>query len=128
MFINVRLRDGRDADIETWYIAQDDRSEAVRQAIRAYIQSQSNKSQEVIIKDAVTTAISSQETIVKDAVVMAMSDGFDRLPDLVAGAVRDALAGYQLKLAQEQTTPGEEDPELAARLDAQLDEFFKDKE
>lgn len=126
MFINIRLRGGRDADIKNWYIAQEDRSEAVRTAIRAYIQSRSDKDQGAVIKDAVTTAIGSQETVVKDAVTTAMSDGFARLPDLVAGAVRDALAGYQLKLAQEQAAPGDEDPELAARLDAQLDDFSND--
>jgi len=108
MFINVRLRDGRDADIETWYIAQKDRSEAVREAIRAYVRLQNGESQRVVIRDAVITA---------------MGGELARLPDLVAGAVRDALAGYQLKLAQEQTTPGDEDPELAARLDAQLGDW-----
>lgn len=50
----------------------------------------------------------------------------DMAGDLVAGAVRDALANYQLRPAQEQSAPGDEDPKLAARLDAQLDDFFKE--
>jgi Arc/MetJ-type ribon-helix-helix transcriptional regulator len=33
-FINVRLRKDKDDDIATWYKAQDDRSEAVRAALR----------------------------------------------------------------------------------------------
>ena len=111
MFINVRLRDGRDADIEAWYIAQEDRSEEVRKAIRAYMRLQNGESQEVVIRDAV---------------IAAMGGELARLPDLVAGAVRDALANYQLRPAQEQSAPGDEDPKLAARLDAQLDDFFKE--
>jgi len=37
--------------------------------------------------------------------------------------VREALAGYQLAPAQERES-GAENPELAARLDAQLDDLF----
>jgi len=110
VIIHVRLRDS-DADIETWYTAQTDKSKAVRDAIRAYVRLQNG---------------ASQEAVIKDAVIAAMGGELARLPNLVAGAVRDALANYQLRPAQEQAAPGDEDPELAARLDAQLDEFFKD--
>ena len=105
MIIHVRLRDGHDDDIMAWYSAQDDKSEAVRTAIRTCIRSQNGESQEAAVRDAVTQALKS-------------------LPNVVASAVREALATYQLAPTPERE-PGQEDPELAARLDAQLDDFFE---
>jgi hypothetical protein len=46
-----------------------------------------------------------------------------RLPDVVAAVVREALAAYRLS-PMEEREPGAEDPELAARLDEQLDDLF----
>ncbi len=106
MFIHVKLRQGRDEDIIAWYEAQTDKSEAVRKAIRAYLRLQNGDTQEAVIGKAVSKALAG-------------------LPDLVAAAVRNALTDYQLAPAPERESElGEEDPELAARLDAQLDEFF----
>jgi hypothetical protein len=104
-FIHVRLREGRDDDVATWYEAQDDRSEAVREAIRVYMRLQSDNTQEAVIKEAVARELA-------------------RLPDVVACAVREALASYRLAPVELSREPGAEDPELAARLDAQLDDFF----
>ena len=104
-FLHIRLREGRDDDIAAWYSAQDDKSEAVRKAIRAYIRSQNGESQEAAVRDAVTMALAS-------------------LPVVVASAVREALANYQLAPTPERE-PGQENPELAARLDAKLDDFFE---
>lgn len=98
--------DERDADLLTWLAAQANKSAALRGAIRAYMRSQNGESQEAIIRDAVQRAMGG-------------------LPDLVTGAVKDAL-GYQFTRGQMERTPGGEDPELAARLDAQLDDFFGD--
>lgn len=105
MIIHVRLRDRGDEDITTWYEAQEDKSAAVREAIRAYIRLQNGQGQEIAIREAVALAIA-------------------HLPGIVAEAVRDALAAYRLSPAQGVQPSGEEDPELAARLDAQLDDFF----
>jgi len=59
-----------------------------------------------------------QEAIVKAVVAGELA----RLPDLVAAAVRDALAGYRLADANTpDVEPGAENPELAGRLDAELD-------
>lgn len=119
MFIHVRLKDDRDSDIEAWYAAQEDKSKAVRAAIRAYIRLQNGESQEAAVREAVTLALESQESVVKDVVTLALAG----LPEVVAVAVREALANYQLAPAVERE-PGVEDPELAARLDDDLDAFF----
>ena len=102
--IRVRLREGKDDDIVAWYEHQEDRSEAVGRSIRAYMGLHNGDTQEAVVK----------ETVVRELA---------RLPDVVAVAVREALAGYQLAPAQARE-PGAEDPELAARLDAQLDDLF----
>jgi len=100
--IHVRLRADKDDDIAAWYEAQDDKSTAVREAIRAAIDRDNG-----------------QESAVKEAVGRELA----RLPQVVTAAVREALKGYQLSPADNKG-PGSEDPELASRLDAQLDEFF----
>jgi len=107
MIIHVRLRPGHDDDIAEWYEPQADKAAAVRDAIRAYMRSQNGEG---------------QDAVVRAAVIQAMSE----LPNLVTGAVRDALASYQFAPRQAERAPGDEDPELAARLDAQLDDFFGD--
>lgn len=104
MFIHVRLRDGADDDLKVWYESQGDKSGMVREALRAYIRLQNGKSQAAIIREAVAQATG-------------------QLPTIVAEAVREALAAYQLSPAQEPVVMGEENPELAARLDAQLADF-----
>ena len=102
--IHVRLRDGIDDDIAGWYEGQEDKSGAVRKALRAYIGLHNGSTQENVVREAVGRELS-------------------RLPDIVAAAVREALEGYRLTAARP-VEPGAEDPTLAARLDDQLDEFF----
>ncbi len=104
MIIHVRVREGVDDDIAAWYETQVEKSGAVRQAIRAHMQLQHGDTLEAMVRRVVACELA-------------------RLPDVVAVAVRDALVGYQLAPAQERE-PGVEDPELAARLDAQLDDLF----
>ena len=103
VIIHVRLRDGKEDDIAAWYEAQEDKSAAVRKAIRTYLRLHNGETQEAVVREAVNRELA-------------------RLPDVVAGAVRDALENYEM--ADEPTAPGAEDPETAARLDAQLDDFF----
>ena len=107
MNIHVRLREEQEADIITWYEAQEDKSGAVREAIRAYMRLHNGDTQEAVVKAVVAGELA-------------------RLPDVVAAAVREALAGYRFSDAVPEAGPGDEDPELAARLDAGLDEWFKD--
>lgn len=104
MIIHVRLRERGDDDIAAWYEAQQDKSGAVREAIRAFIRMQNGESQETAIREAVTRATAS-------------------LPVIVAEAVKEALATYQLSPVQERQAVGDEDPELAARLDGQADDW-----
>ncbi len=102
--IHLRLREGKDDDIADWYKSQIDRSEAVRIAIRTYMRLQVDGTQESVIKEAV-------------------AQGLAQLPDVVATAVQSALSQYRLAPATP-AAPGEEDPELAARLNEQIDSFF----
>ncbi len=88
-----------------WYQAQPDKSESVRAAILAYMRLQNGTTQEAVIKNVVA-----RELV--------------RLPDIVAAAVRDVLEAYSLAPAALDSTDGE-NPELAARLDAGLDNFFE---
>jgi len=104
LIIHVRLRERGDDDIAAWYEAQQDKSGAVREAIRSYIRMQNGESQETAIREAVAIATAN-------------------LPIVVAEAVKEALAAYRLSPMQERQVVGDEDPELAARLDSQLDDW-----
>jgi hypothetical protein len=106
-FIHVRLRENLDDDIFAWYESQGDKSGAVREAIRLARRLQNGESQEAIVKEAVSRELA-------------------RLPEVIATAVREALASYRLTPFEPVREPGTEDPELAARLNEQLDTFFKD--
>ena len=99
--------DEKDVDLLDWLARQANKSAALREAIRAAMRLQNGDSQEAVVRAAVAGELA-------------------RLPDVVASAVREALAGYRLPSAEVEREPGAEDPELAARLDAQLDEFFGD--
>jgi hypothetical protein len=106
VIIHVRLRDGKEDDIAAWYEAQEDKSAAVRKAIRTYLGLHNGETQEAVVREAVNRELA-------------------RLPDVVARAVREALKNYEvMPLDGESTAPGAEDPEMASRLDAQLDDFF----
>ena len=52
-FIHVRLRDGKDDDIAAWYEAQEDKSAAVRKAIRTYLRLHNGETQEAVVREAV---------------------------------------------------------------------------
>jgi Arc/MetJ-type ribon-helix-helix transcriptional regulator len=104
VYIHVRLRKGKDDDIATWYEGQGDRSEAVREALRAYMRLHNGDTQEAAVRDVMVRELA-------------------RLPEVVGSAVREALTGYQLSPTEEREI-GAENPELAARLDEQLDDLF----
>jgi len=107
VIIHIRLREGIDGDIEAWYEAQADKTQAVKDAIRMAMRLQNGDSQEAVVKAAVAQELA-------------------RLPEVIAGAVREALSSYRLAgPAEPIREPGQEDPELAARLNEQLDVFFK---
>jgi hypothetical protein len=107
IILHVRLRDGIDDDIAAWYEAQADKTQAVKDMLRVAMRLQNGDSQEAVVKSVVAHELA-------------------RLPEVVAGAVRDALASYRLAPAVESVPgPGQEDPELAARLNDQLDAFFE---
>ena len=109
VIIHIRLREGIDSDIEAWYEAQGDKTQAVKDAIRMAMRLQNGDSQEAVVKAAVAQELA-------------------RLPEVIAGAVREALSSYRLLggPAEPIREPGQEDPELAARLNDQLDVFFED--
>ncbi len=98
----IILDDERDADLLVWLEKQANQSAAVRAAMRAYIRLNNGEGREATVREAV-------EAVLPD------------LRETVAAAVREVLANYRIPAAEYN---GEEDPELAARLDAQLKEFF----
>jgi len=106
MTIHVRLRSGQDDDIAAWYGAQNDKSRAVREAIRVYIKAQSGDRLETIVQQVVAQELA-------------------RLPALVSMAVREALESYQfVPSGTGNHLAADENPELASRLDEQIDSFF----
>jgi len=111
VIIHVRLRPGVDDGIAAWYEQQGDKSNCVRQVILSQIEREQGDGN----ADAAALA-----DVVGAAVQAAMGD----LQTMVKAAVREALSSYQLTLAASQAQGSAEDPELAARLDAGLDEFF----
>jgi hypothetical protein len=104
--IQVRLRPGKDDDLIDWYIHQADRSGAVREAIRAWLQQQDDCLQ--------GAALVRQELA--------------RLPELVTTTLHTVLADVQLNgMSGKEAHPAvNENAELASRLDTQLDNFFED--
>ena len=103
--LHVRLRPGRDDDIVAWYEAQEDKSEAVRNAIRAAMEAESGDGRMAAITEAVS------ETL---------ADELARLPGMVAQTVKDALANYQFAPRAE-TSEGDEPATAAANLDGLLE-------
>jgi hypothetical protein len=106
MTIHVRLRPGQDDEIATWYDTQQDKSRAVREAIRAYIKAQSGDHLETIVQHVVARELAG-------------------LPTLVSAAVREALESYHFaRVGAGHHSASDENPELASRLDEQIDTFF----
>jgi hypothetical protein len=101
----ITLDEERDADILAWLDSQPNQSAAMRAAVRAYIRLNNGVGREETVREAV-------EAVLPD------------LRETVMAAVREALANYRIPVASEYA--GEEDPELAAILDAQLGEFFEE--
>ena len=102
MTIHVRLR----PDITAWYDTQNDKSRAVREAIRVYIKVQSGDRLETLVRQVVAQELA-------------------QLPALVSMAVREALESYQFVSIGTGSHPAaDENPELASRLDEQIDSFF----
>ena len=107
MTIHVRFRPAQDDDIATWYEAQSDKSRVVREAIRVYIKTQSGNHLETMIQQVVAQELA-------------------RLPALVSAAVREALESYHFVPTGTGNHPvADENPELANRLDEQIDSFFE---
>ena len=106
--IHVRWRES-DSDVAAWYEQQTDKSRYVRDLIRADM---------MRVQDG-------------DSVSELIARALDALPEIVrsaaAAAVREALSSCQLAAPISEETTGE-DPELAARLDEQLGDFFGDCE
>ena len=100
----ITLDEERDADILAWLDNQPNQSAAMRAAVRAYIRLNNGAGREETVREAV-------EAVLPD------------LRETVMAAVREALANYRIPVAE---YAGEEDPELAAILDAQLGEFFEE--
>lgn len=101
--ITFLLDSERDADILAWLEDQASKSAALRAAARAYIRLSNGEGQEATARSAVETVLPA-------------------LRETVMAAVREVLENYRIPVVAE--CNGEENPELAARLDAQLEEFF----
>ncbi|MDW8069088.1 MAG: hypothetical protein RML46_09260 [Anaerolineae bacterium] len=98
----ITFDEERDADLLAWLDGQANQSAAVRAALRAYIRLNNGEGREATVKEVV------------EAVLLV-------LRETVAAAMMEALANYRIPVAAEYD--GDEDPELAARLDAQLEEW-----
>lgn len=103
----ITFDEERDADLLAWLDGQANQSAAIRAALRAYIRLNNGEGREATVREAV-------EAVLPD------------LRETVAAAVREVLANYRIPVAAEYN--GDEDPELAARLDAQLEEFFREEQ
>ena len=106
--IHVRLRES-DGDITAWYERQADKSRYIRGLVREDMEQARGGGNSV------------GETVAR---------AMDALPEIVrsaaTAAVREALSSCQLAPIPDRATG--EDPELAARLDEQLGDFFSDEE
>jgi len=78
----------------------------VREAIRLYIRAQSGDHLEAVVQQAVSQELA-------------------QLPALISAAVREVLESYQFASSASSSHPApDENPELANRLDEQIDLFF----
>jgi hypothetical protein len=128
--IHVRLRPGKDDDIARWYKGLEHKSATVREALRGYVaqgeesarragETEAGRVRRVVNGDK-GELLAAIDRVVKEAVVEAISRELDQLTSRITAVVREALGQGE----GEARGRGSEDPELAARLDEQLDSFF----
>lgn len=100
------LDDQRDADLLAWLESKHNRSEAIRNALRAAMRAETDGGQTAVIAEAVSATLASE---------------LGRLPGLVERAIRDVLASYRLMSLTPGETTEEEPAVAAANLDSLLE-------
>lgn len=101
------LDDQRDADLLAWLEGKHNRSETIRNALRAAMKAETDGGQAAAIAEAVGTALAAE---------------LARLPDLVERTIREVLASYRLMpLMQTGMTEDREPAAAAANLDSLLE-------
>ena len=123
--IQARLRPGKDDAIAEWLEVQENKSAAIRRALRGHIRRQGGEREETValIAEAVVgRMVRAMPEALEAAGRVAVAAELDNLQEVVDSAIREALAGRELKVGTDQ--PGGEDPELAAQVDRQLSAFF----
>ena len=126
--IQARLRPRKDDAIAEWLEAQENKSAAIRRALRGHIRRQGGEREETValIAEAVVgRMVRAMPEALETAVRTAVAAELDNLQEIVDSAVREALDGRELKVGDDQ--PGGEDPELAAQVDRQLSAFFDER-
>ena len=128
--IHVRLRPGKDDDIARWYKGLEHKSATVREALRGYVAQGGESARRVgemeegRLRDVVNgdngELLAAIDQVVKEAVVETLSRELGQLPARISAVLREVLGRGK----GEAGGRGNEDPELAARLDEQLDSFF----
>jgi len=104
--IRVRLRPGKDDDIAAWYNGRENKSRAVREAIRRYIEQEDCQGDGRPVQEMAATIL-------------------DALYDTVSAAVEEALSRYDLSAGADREEEGAGmAAEMAAEIDAQLEGFF----
>jgi hypothetical protein len=126
--IQARLRRGKDDAIAEWLEAQENKSAAIRRALRGHIRREGSEREETValIAEAVVgRMVQAMPEALEAAVRAAVAAELDNLQEIVDSAVREALDRRELRVRVDQ--PGGEDPELAAQVDRQLNAFFDDQ-
>lgn len=126
--IQARLRPGKDDTIAAWLEAQENKSAAIRRALRGHIRREGGEREETVglIAEAVVgRMVRAMPEALEAAVRAAVAAELDNLQEIVDSAVREALDGRELRVGADQ--PAGEDPELAAQVDRQLSAFFDER-
>jgi hypothetical protein len=126
--IQARLRPGKDDAIAEWLEAQENKSAAIRRALRSHIRREGGQREETValIAEAVVgRMVRAMPEALEAAVRAAVAAELSNLQRVVDSAVREALVGRELKVETDQ--PAGEDPELAAQVDRQLNAFFDER-
>jgi hypothetical protein len=126
--VQARLRPGKDDAIAEWLKAQENKSAAIRRALRGHIRRQSGEQEEtvaLVAEAVVRRMVRAMPEALEAAVRAAVAAKLDNLQKVVDSAVREALDGRELKVGTDQSSG--EDPELAAQVDRQLSAFFNDQ-
>lgn len=120
--IQARMRPGQDDDIKAWYEDQANKSDALRAAVREYMRSQKEVEDDPE-RDHGEGLSADVLHAINETVELAVRRVMNDVTAELVTVVQEVLNDY--RLTPRESTGDQEDPEVAAVIDEQLDDFFE---